>query len=907
MSSDESLESQIANLSFLEEIYQQYQSHPQKVDPSWISFFQKIEEQPPLPTLSSKRMAAQTERAEHIAHLADAYRRHGHLLAVINPIALEKPKMPEQLKLENLGFQSHELEEIFPTLGLLSQPQAPLKEIIALLNKRYSQSVGFEFKGFTNPELENWIQQHIESGKFDQPLNLEEKLIILDILTRAEVLETFLHTKHVGKKRFSLEGAESLIPMLSFMIAQAAEEEVEEIFIGMSHRGRLNVLANILNKPMTSILKDFDEDYVPAPSEGMGDIRYHKGYANESINTYRGKSIKLTMAPNPSHLESVNPVIEGQTHAKQFLVNDEKKRMRIVPLLMHGDAALAGQGVVYETLQMSKLPGFETGGTLHIAINNQIGFTASAKEERSTLYCTDIARTFGAPIFHVNAEDVEMCVRMALFAFAIRQEFHCDVFIDLNCYRKYGHNEGDEPAFTQPLEYQMIRKKRSIRNLYLDQLIREGHIDKKVADNREEILRQHLQEAYQLSQEKGQESQGQSQFVEESFSFPSVDTRVELALLQEVAERFSQIPADFHLNSKLKNLVKERSQAIFEDKPFDWGMAEFLAYGTLVWEGIPVRLVGQDSGRGTFSHRHALWIDQENNQPYYPLAHVRQGQARFEVLNTCLSEVAALGFEYGYSTVCTEGLNIWEAQFGDFVNSAQVMIDQYIASGEQKWGQTSNLVLFLPHGFEGQGPEHSSARIERFLSLAGHDNIQIVNPTTPAQLFHLLRRQVKQSLQKPLVVFTPKGLLRHPASTSTIKDLMQGQFSLILDDPRQPKNIRRLILCSGRIYYDLDAQREKEKRSDVAIIRLEQLYPLNANELKEVIARYGSFQDCLWVQEEPENMGAWHFIAFYLPQVLPSGIPFFYVGRERSATPATGFYARHRQELANILHRVFHP
>lgn len=903
MSSDGSLESQIANLSLLEEIYQEYQSHPQKVDASWASFFQKIEEEKlPLPILPRDPISAPLER---VTHLVDAYRWHGHLLAVINPIALEKPQMPEQLKLENLGFQPYALEEIFPALGLLPQAQASLKEIVAVLNKRYSQNVGFEFKGFTDPEVEKWIQRQIESGRFDQPLSLEDKLLILDVLTRAEKLEAFLHTKHVGKKRFSLEGAESLIAMLSLMIAKAADEGVEEIFIGMSHRGRLNILANILNKPIPSILRDFDEEYVSDPSEGMGDIRYHKGYVNESVNNYRGKSIKLTMAPNPSHLESINSVIEGQTHAKQFLVNDEKERKRVIPLLMHGDAALAGQGIVYETLQMGKLSGFETGGTLHIAINNQIGFTTSPQEGRSTFYCTDIARTFGAPVFHVNAEDSEMCVRIALFALEIRQQFHCDVFIDFNCYRKYGHNEGDEPAFTQPLEYQIIRKKKSIRNLYLDQLIKESCIDKKVADDREQILGQYLQESYQFSQEKGKEDQSQSHFAEELFSFPMVDTRIELSLLQKVTENFSKIPADFNLNSKLKSLVKERYQTIFEDKPFDWGMAEFLAYGSLVWEGTPVRLVGQDSGRGTFSHRHALWVDQENNQPYYPLAHLRQGQARFEVLNTCLSEAAALGFEYGYSTVCTEGLTIWEAQFGDFANSAQVIIDQYIASGEQKWGQTSNLVLFLPHGFEGQGPEHSSARLERFLSLAGHGNMQIVYPTTPAQMFHLLRRQAKQSLQKPLVVLTPKGVLRHSASASTVKDLTEGQFSLILNDPRQPKNIRRLVLCSGRIYYDLDAQREKEKRSDLAIIRIEQLYPLNIDELRKAIACYGSFQDCIWVQEEPENMGAWHFIAFYLPQVLPSGVPFFYVGRERSATPATGFYARHKQELSNILHRVF--
>ncbi len=903
MDRDEPLAGQIANLAFLEYVYQQYQTHAPQLAPSWSHFFQIFELEQKILPLSLGEISSEAER---ILHLTEAYRKHGHLWAKINPIALEDPKEPEKLKLENLGFQASECEELFPTLGLLPQPQATLKAIVEVLKKRYCQTVGFEFKEFTHPDVEEWIQQQIESGLFEKPLSLEDKLVILDVLTRSEILETFLHTKHVGKKRFSLEGAETLIAMLTVLIAKGSEEGVEEIFIGMSHRGRLNVLANILNKPIPSILKDFDEEYGPAPTEGMGDIRYHKGHVNESVTTYRGKSIRLTMAPNPSHLESVNPVVEGQSHAKQFLIGDELERGRVIPLLMHGDAALSGQGIVYETLQMSNLPGFETGGTLHIVINNQIGFTTSPEEGRSTLYCTDIARTFGAPVFHVNAEDPETCVNVALFALEIRKKFHCDVFIDFNCYRKYGHNEGDEPAFTQPLDYQIIRNKKSIRTLYLEQLVREGFIDKKAVHEREENLRQHLQEAYTQSQTQSSEPQNQKTTEGAPDFFQMIPTQVDLKLLQTVTEQFSLIPSNFHPHPKLEHLIKERARAIREDKPFDWGMAEYLAYGTLVWEGVSVRLAGQDSGRGTFSHRHALWVDQINNYHYYPLAHLREGQARFEVLNTCLSEAAAVGFEYGYSTVCTKGLTIWEAQFGDFVNSAQVIIDQYLASGEQKWGQTSGLVLFLPHGFEGQGPEHSSARLERFLALTGHDNMQIVNPTTPAQLFHLLRRQVKQPWQKPLVVFTPKGLLRHPACLSTVSDLTQGQFHPILDDPKKPQKIRRLIICSGRIYYDLDAQREKKKRDDLAIIRIEQLYPLDSARLKNMLARYGQYESCQWVQEEPENMGAWSFISFYLASLLPKGVHIDYVGRERSATPATGFYERHKQELANILDQVFH-
>jgi 2-oxoglutarate dehydrogenase E1 component len=900
MDRDDHLEGQISNVPFLENLYHDFQAEPNKLDPSWSHFFQKLDQEGTSPISQSKI----SSKAERIAHLAEAYRRYGHLLANFNPIALEEPTLPQQLNLEKLGFDVTEKEEIFPTLGLLSQPEASLTAIEQVLQKRYCRTAGFEFKEFTDPFIEEWIQQQIESGVLDKPFSNEEKLLILDLLTRAEILETFLHTKHVGKKRFSLEGAETLIPMLAFLIAKGAEEGVEEFFIGMSHRGRLNVLANILDKPIQSILDDFDEDYEPAPSQGMGDIRYHKGYANEAVNTYLGKAVKLTMAPNPSHLESVSPVVLGQTHAEQFIAGDESDRNRIIPLLIHGDAALAGQGIVYETLQMRKLSGFETGGTIHFAVNNQIGFTTSPHEGRSTLYCTDIGRTFGIPVLHVNAEDPETCVRLTLFALELRQKFHSDVFIDFNCYRKYGHNEGDEPAFTQPLDYQIIRKKKSIRTLYLEQLLREEVVDKKTADAKEDEFKQHLQSAYSPSKDKKNESSNQIGIEETPISFQTIDTKVNLQFLQDVVQSFSKIPSDFHLHPKLEHLVQERVRSFQEDKPFDWGMGEFLAYGTLVEEGVSVRLAGQDSGRGTFSHRHAQWVDQINGESYYPLAHLKAGQGRFEVLNTLLSEAAALGFEYGYSTVC-QGLTIWEAQFGDFVNSAQVIVDQYIASGEQKWGQTSELVLFLPHGFEGQGPEHSSARLERFLSLAGHDNMQIVNPTTPAQLFHLLRRQVKQPWRKPLVVMTPKGLLRFPASFSRVSDLTQGQFDTVLDDPRNPRNIRRVILCSGRIYYDLDREREKVKREDLAIIRIEQLYPLDKEKLKNMIAAYGQFKDCLWVQEEPENMGAWPYLSSLLPEVLPKDFPILYVGRERSATPATGFSTRHKQELVKILNQAF--
>lgn len=894
MRDEDFLGSQMANMSWLEGMFRSYELDRKSVDPSWDGFFSEVER-------GGESVVPVGNKEERILRLKDAYCLYGHLSAHVNPIAIGEVVEVEELNEGRLGFFAEEMDALFPTLGVLEVAEAPLKDIIRVLKERYCGTIGFEYKGFTEANMASWIERHIESGIFSILLLAEEQLVILDALTEAGVLETFLHTKHVGQKRFSLEGGETLIPMLVFLCAKAADDGVQEIFIGMSHRGRLNVLVNLLNKPLRAVFDEFNDAYVPLPEEGMGDARYHKGYANDSVLTYRGKLIKLVVSPNPSHLESVYPVVEGQVHARQFLLGDEEKRDKVIPIVMHGDAALAGQGVVYETLQMSKLRGFETGGTIHIAINNQVGFTASPEEGRSTKYCTDIAKTFGIPVFHVNAEDPHTCVRVILFAFALRQRFHSDVFIDLNCYRKYGHNEGDEAAFTQPLEYQNIRAKKTIRDLYLEELIREKLIRSDEAYEREQKFKEHLQKMYSLSVREEEKER----IVQKKSEQSSVPTGVDLNILQKVAGALSQIPTDFHMHIKLIGLVQDRARAVKEDKSIDWGTAEQLAFGTIVYEGIPVRLVGQDSGRGTFSHRHAIWIDQETGRSFVPLAHVCEGQGQFEVFNTCLSEMGALGFEYGYSTMCPDGLTIWEAQFGDFVNGAQVMIDQYITSSEQKWGQASNLVMFLPHGFEGQGPEHSSGRIERFLELASHDNIRIVYPTKPAQLFHLLRLQAKRVQKKPLIVFTPKGLLRHSACVSSVQDLTEGTFFSILDDPKKLKKARHLVLCSGRIYYDLDAEREKRKSTEVAIIRLEQLYPLDVKAIAELIASYGSIQDCRWVQEEPKNMGAWSYMSSYLPLILPADVPFSYVGRDASATPATGFHSRHKSELADILQQVF--
>lgn len=898
------LEGELANLDLLERLYEQYQVDPNGLDPSWRNYFQSLDRE--APALMINGAAAQASSLP-VEQLVDAYRRYGHLVTQINPIALNgDQKASDPFDLTKWGLKPEDLGRTVATHGVLKSSHTSLGLLIDTLRDLYCGRIGFEYKHVDDKEMEKWIQDRIETKLFQETLSKEQKQRILDYLNRSELFETFLHTKYVGQKRFSLEGAETLIPMLALLIESGAEQGITEFVLGMAHRGRLNVLANILNKSYHTIFSEFDEGYIPDSLEGMGDVKYHKGYTGDNLKTPLGKAIKLILSPNPSHLESVDAVVEGKTRAKQFLANDELARKKIVPILIHGDAAVSGQGVVYETLQLAKLEGYTTGGTIHFVINNQIGFTTIPRDSRSTPYCTDIARAFGLPVFHVNAEDPESCVLAMLLALEIRQKFHCDVFIDLNGYRKYGHNEGDEPAYTQPLEYRLIKSKKSIRELYRDRLIEQQVIAKNVVDQMEEGFKAGLQEVYGKLQEKKSAlpARDQMEHPRDQALFQPVKTGVDRALLLSLAERFSQIPEGFSLHPKIEHLVKERLGRIKEDKPIDWGLGEYLAYATLLDEGVAVRISGQDSCRGTFSHRHAIWVDQQVEKDYYPLAHLKAKQGKFEVVNSPLSEMAVLGFEYGYSVACLKGLTIWEAQFGDFANGAQVIIDQYIASGEQKWGQRSGLVMLLPHGYEGQGPEHSSGRLERFLALAGHDNMQVVNPTTPAQLFHLLRRQMHRSFHKPLIVFTPKGLLRHPACVSPLADLTQGAFQDILDDSVQDgATIKRLVLCSGRLYYDLLAEKAKTKRSDIALIRIEQLYPLNTARLKEIVARYSKVKEYLWVQEEPQNMGAWSFISPHLTSMLSKEL--LYVGRKCSATPATGSHQLHEQEHVNILKQVF--
>lgn len=945
---DALLDSGFLSLDLIEEHYARYKQDPSSVDENWRGLFKKLEvsedqspkytsaastatkpapSAPPVPsdfstpTLVPEGVAGRSvlyhPRVEiaapgadyRVRDLIEAYRVYGHLAALTNPITMKPLEEPEQLKFENYGFSKQDLSAYFPTFGLFEEEEAPLLDIINALKSTYCDRIGVEYIGIHSAELEKWLQQQVEHKRFRLNFTIEQKQMILKLLNKSELFESFIHTKYVGQKRFSLEGAETLIPMLAAMIDYGAIHGVDEYVFGMSHRGRLNVLCNIFDKSYADIFSEFEEGYIPASVEGSGDVKYHKGFYSE-VKTIHGHQVSLTLTPNPSHLESVNPVVEGMVKGRQLLRGD-KEQQKVLPLLIHGDAAVSGQGIVYETMQFNNLEGYATGGTIHIVINNQIGFTTVPKDSRSTRYCTDIARIFGAPVFHVNAEDPEGCVYAAQLALEMKQQFKCDVFIELMCYRKYGHNETDEPAFTQPIEYQVIRKKQPIREIYRDLLVQQGAVEKHVAEDLEAEFKSALQAALKakkiLSKESGLKSE-KSTASENAEIFQHIQTGVPKELLQEIGALICHVPPKLVLHPKLAVLQKERL-AMLQDsetkRGIDWGMGELLAYGTILWSGTDIRLSGQDSCRGTFSHRHAVLMDQVKEEGYIPLKHLKPEQGRFDVYNSPLSEFAVLGFEYGYSVACQDALVIWEAQFGDFCNGAQVVIDQYLSSAEQKWSQKSGLTLFLPHGYEGQGPEHSSGRMERFLTLAGDNNIQIVNPTTPAQLFHLLRRQVMRPLHKPLVVFTPKGLLRHPACISHLEDFIKGSFQEIIDDPTPPKRSRRLVLCCGRIYYDLIVEREKNGVEDMSIVRVEQLYPFDIERLKNVVSGCSGLKECLWVQEEPSNMGGWNFMRPILRELLPKEIELSYVGRTRSASPAVGSYAMHKKEHAAIMDSIF--
>lgn len=906
------------NQELLDEMYQKWTTDPASVDDSWKKLFQTLDVQSPNKVVVATSGGSKEHSVMYYPHLdisfmpdlrlfnlIEAYRTYGHLMAKFNPLSDHEPEEPDQLKLETFGFSRQDLSNLFPTCGLIDQEKAPLLDILNTLKAIYCNKIGIEYMGLQSPELEAWLQSKIEPTRFQIDLTMEQKQMTLQHLNKSELFESFIHTKYVGQKRFSLEGAETLIPMLAALIDTGAALGMEEFIVGMAHRGRLNVLSNILDKSYGDVFSEFEEGYIPNSIEGSGDVKYHKGYIS-SVRSVHGHPVHISLAPNPSHLESVDPVVEGQVRARQ-VVTEDKTQEKIIPVLVHGDAALAGQGIVYETLQLYHVDGYSTGGTIHLVINNQIGFTTLPEEGRSTHYCTDIARAFGAPVFHVNAEDPEGCIFVTNLAVELRQKFHCDVFIDLNGYRKYGHNETDEPAFTQPIEYQLIRQKRPIRELYRDMLIHQGVVERFMAESLEAEFKSALQEAMKSVKEAPKKPKEENSQSEESTIFKNVLTGVPIQTLREIGQAACHVPDNFKIHPKLANLLKDRLEMLKESgaRPLDWGMAETLAYGSLLWNGTSVRLSGQDCRRGTFSHRHAVFVDQSDSNKYIPLQHLSKDQGQFDVYNSPLSEYGVLGFEFGYSIGDPETLVLWEAQFGDFSNGAQIIIDQYISTAEQKWNQKFTLTLLLPHGYEGQGPEHSSARIERFLTLSGNDNMYVVNPTTPAQLFHALRRQMLRPLKKPLIVFTPKGLLRHPECISTLDDLAQGSFREILDDPNPGKQIRNLVFCSGRIYYDLIHERVKEKVDDMAIIRIEQLYPFNREMMKSLIDKYSSAELFYWVQDEPSNMGAWEYMQPILRSLLPRDKELRFIGRPRSASPAVGSHMLHKKQHADIMNALF--
>lgn len=893
----------LANLQMMESLYEQWLANPDSVDISWKNFFEGMQFAAHLP----KALPARTESNDLRAfYLINAYRTYGHLLARCNCIDADPPPFPEELKLENFGLSEKDMDTEFPTENFLKKPKASLREIIDALQKTYCQSIGIEYMDLGSVEIEKWVQQQIEPN-FPTGLSNEDKLEILyQLLNQAEGFETFLHTKYVGQKRFSLEGAESLIPILHTILNVSAKSDLTDAVIGMAHRGRLNVLANIMGKSYGYIFSEFEDFYMPNLTEASGDVKYHMGFAG-TYQTKEKKKIQLFLSANPSHLEAVDPVVEGQARAIQEQKSSKEARVQVLPLLIHGDAAVAGQGVVYETLTLSRLNGYSTAGTIHIVINNQIGFTTLPKDSRSTRYCTDIAKAFGAPVLHVNAEDAEACVAAARLAAELRIKFQCDVFIDLMGYRKYGHNESDEPFFTQPVQYQIIRSKKSIRQLYRDKLIEQGILTQEKAEAIEQEFHANLTQA--LTEVKSKqppprklEPRQRGRYLQELLQpFPS---GVEKSRLVDLGRRIVKIPADCNIHPKVLRVIQDREKMVNGEEEVNWAMAELLAYASLCTEDVHIRLSGQDVRRGTFSHRHGIYVDQVNAHHYFPLSHLAENQAPVDLFNSPLSEYGVLAFEFGYSLFYPKSLVIWEAQYGDFANGAQIAIDQFISSAEMKWGNSSNLTLFLPHGYVGSGPEHSSGRIERFLQLCAEENMFVANCTTPAQFFHLLRRQALRQMKKPLVVFTPKELLRHPLMRSPLSAFTEGSFQEILDDPAPPEDPKRILLCSGQIYFFLLQEREKRKTNDV-LVRIEQFYPFNEQKLKALFQKYRGVNTYIYVQEEHENMGAWRFVKPYIERCLEGKAPLLYIGREAAAVAAAGSHALHQLEQDIILQQLY--
>src|SRR5688572_6848434 len=913
-----------ANLAYIEARYAAYVEDPSSVDQDWRAYFAALngdaEAGQTAPTSTAQRNgAAQASRAlsgatsrastlqEQVNEMIRAFRSLGHKAASLDPLGLSNDPQPS-LDPEFYGLTVDDMKRLFPGVGLPWNGPLTIGEIVERLRHTYCGAIGVEFMHIDEPAVRNWLQRRMEESQNHLELSHKQKLRILARLTDAVTFEEFVRKKFVGAKSFSLEGAESLIPLLDFAINHAARDGLQEIVLAMAHRGRLNVLANLIGKSPWEIFREFDD---PLTTEsGGGDVKYHLGYSND-YELASGEKIHLSLCFNPSHLEFVNPVAVGRMRAKQDRAGDQQHG-RGMALLIHGDAAFAGEGVTQEILNLSQLEGYSIGGVLHVVINNQIGFTTSPKEARSTRYATDVAKMLQVPIFHVNGDDPEAVAQVVGLAMDFRRTCKRDAVIDLYGYRRWGHNEGDEPTFTQPRLYQAIKKHRPVRDLYLEKLLREKIIDageanrlvaQRRSDLENELARARSTSAVPTPQSFGSFWAGYSGGLEPAAA--PVPTAVKRERLSALLEALARIPKDFQPHPKIKRGIELRQEMARGTRPIDWSAAEALAFASLAVQGIRVRLSGQDSARGTFSHRHAVLRDYHDGHAYVPLQHLQPGQAPVEIINSPLSETGVLGFEYGYSLDYPEALTLWEAQFGDFVNAAQVIIDQFITSAEEKWRRLSGLVLLLPHGFEGMGPEHSSARIERFLQLCAKDNIQVVYPTTPAQYFHCLRRQALRKWRKPLVIMTPKSLLRHPSAVSTLDRLADGEFESVIGDLSARQDCQKILLCSGKVYYDLEKKRAEMNRDDIAIVRIEQFYPVPEERLRTVLEGYAAGTPVVWIQEEPRNMGAACFWHLQLGNKLFDRFPFSVVARAASASPATGSASRHHQQQTELLAAAF--
>jgi 2-oxoglutarate dehydrogenase E1 component len=918
-----------ANATYVEWLYEQFLAEPGSVPPEWRQYFGSLAADGgdvahgPIVQAVARRLrerqsaaaapaatgaeAPAIEKQAAVSRLIQVYSLRGHQVAELDPLGLWDRPVPAVLNFDFLGLDDSDLGREFFTGGLAGTGHARMKlqDILALLKRIYCGKLAAEFAHISRARERLWLREQFEASRVHWTFTGDEQTTILDSLTRAEGIERYLNTRFVGQKRFSLEGSETLIPMLDDLIQRSGEAGVQEIVIGMAHRGRLNVLVNVLGKSPQDLFSEFEGAYDLASLKGSGDVKYHKGYSAD-VRT-PGGNVHIALAFNPSHLEIVNPVVEGSVRARQDRRGDSLGD-QVMPVLIHGDAAFAGQGVVAETLQLSQTRAFYTGGTVHIVINNQIGFTMSdPQDSRSTTYCSDIAKMVEAPVFHVNGDDPEAAVAAVRLALRYRQVFHKDVVIDLVSYRRLGHNEADEPSATQPTMYNAIREHPSVRTLYSRKLVEGGALAQERADKLADEYRAALDEGRNANQAAlgmigNQYTVDWSRYQQASLS-DIVKTTLPEAELQRLAGIINTVPATHKLHGRVQRIMDDRRRMAAGEAGCDWGFAESLAYASLLAANYHVRLIGQDSRRGTFFHRHAALLDQATGDAYVPLTHVAADSQAFMVADSLLSEEAVLGFEYGYSTTSPDTLNIWEGQFGDFVNGAQVVIDQFISSGEAKWGRLSGLVMFLPHGYEGQGPEHSSARLERFLQLCAEHNMQVCVPSTPAQMFHMLRRQMLRPLRKPLVVLTPKSLLRHKLSVSSLADLARGRFQSLIDEVEQLKDdeVKRVVFCSGKVYFDLAEQRRNETIQNVAIVRIEELYPFPIEEYARVIARYRNAHEIVWCQEEPQNQGAWYQIRHRLQEPLGAKHQLFYAGRPGAAAPASGIHALHvRQQQALV-------